>query len=77
MTTLIPKYSQGNTGAVNRPFNQKLQEFISVLDFGADSTGVADSSTAISQAIATSKAVYFPKGTYLCNISINNKTSFQ
>lgn len=74
MTTLIPKYSQGNTGAVNRPFNQKLQEFISVLDFGADSTGVADSSTAISQAIATSKAVYFPKGTYLCNISINNKT---
>ena len=74
MTTLVPKYDQGNTGAVNRPFNIKLNETVSVLDFGADSTGVADSSTAISIAIATGKAVYFPAGTYLCNVTINNRT---
>ena len=35
MTTLIPKYDQGGTGAVNRPFNEKLAESISVKDFGA------------------------------------------
>jgi hypothetical protein len=74
MTTLIPKYDQGNTGAVNRPFNIKLAETVSVLDFGADPIGVSDSSTAISEAIATGKAVYFPAGTYLCNVTINNRT---
>jgi hypothetical protein len=38
MTTLVPKYDQGATGAVNRPFNEKLAEFISVKDFGAIGT---------------------------------------
>lgn len=61
-------------GAVGKTVHQKFQEYISVLDFGADPTGAADSSTAISNAISTGKAVYFPKGTYLCNVSINNKT---
>lgn len=36
--------SSGNlTGAVGRTVHQKLQESVSVLDFGADPTGVADS----------------------------------
>ena len=51
MTTLIPKYDRGATGAVNRPINLKLAETISVLDFGADSTGVSDSTAAIQNAI--------------------------
>ena len=38
MTTLVPKYDQGSTGAVNRPINQKFAESVSVLDFGADPT---------------------------------------
>ena len=50
MTTLIPKYDQGATGAVNRPINLKLAEQVSVLDFGADPTGVADSTTAFTNA---------------------------
>jgi len=50
MTTLIPKYDQGNTGAVNRPINQKLAETISVLDFGADPTGTTDSTAAFNLA---------------------------
>jgi hypothetical protein len=79
MTILIPKFDLKNGGttpanAVNRPINEKLSDFVSVLDFGADSTGVGDSSTAISSAISTGKAVYFPAGTYLCNVLINNKT---
>jgi len=68
MTTLIPKYDEGATGAVNRPFNQKLQETISVLDFGADPTGANDSTTAIQAAIdsisSPGASLYFPRGTY-------------
>ena len=73
MTTLIPKYDVKNggstpTGAVNRPINQKLGEWTSVLDFGADPTGVADSSTAIQNAYnsikATGGTLIFPSGTY-------------
>ena len=66
MTTLVPKYDQGATGAVNRPFTEKLAESISVLDFGADPTGVADSTTAIQAALTagSGKGVYVPAGTY-------------
>ena len=42
MTTLIPKYDQGATSAVNRPINQKLAESVSVKDFGVVGDGDAD-----------------------------------
>ena len=75
MTTLIPKYDQGSSGAVNRPINQKLAETVSVLDFGADPTGVADSTTAITNAVTavqTGGSLYFPVGTYLTTgVTIN------
>ena len=71
MTTLIPKYDQGSTGAVNRPINEKLAESVSVLDFGADSTGVADSTTAIQAAITAADKVYFPVGSYKITATIN------
>jgi len=45
-----------------------------VLDYGADPTGVSDSTAAFNLAIATLKKVYVPKGTYLVNATINNKT---
>ena len=45
-----------------------------VVDFGAVGDGVANDSAAIQAAIDTGKPVYFPAGTYLCNVSINNKT---
>lgn len=73
MTTLIPKFEQTNS-TTNRAFNLKLQESISVLDFGADPTGATDSSTAIQAAVDSGKAVYIPAGTYKCNVNINNKT---
>lgn len=41
-----------------------------VLDFGADSTGVADSSAAIIAALAASKHVVVPIGTYRCDTMI-------
>jgi len=72
MTTLIPKFDLMNggatpTGAVNRPINEKLAEQVSVLDFGADPTGVADSTTAFTNAQTASKNVFIPAGTYLLN----------
>jgi hypothetical protein len=72
MTTLIPKYDLKNggatpTGAINRSFNEKLNETVSVKDFGAVGDGVTDDTTAIQAAlnsITSSGSVYFPKGQY-------------
>jgi hypothetical protein len=55
----------------------KLQESVSVLDFGADSTGVADSTAAIQSAFNSgANGVFFPSGTYLVNnvSTVNNLT---
>ena len=73
MTTLIPKFDLKNggavpAGAVNRPINEKLSETVSVLDFGADPTGVADNAAIFQSvfdlAFANNFEVYIPAGTY-------------
>jgi hypothetical protein len=69
MTTLIPKFDLKNgsstpANAINRPINEKLSESVSVLDFGADDTGVADSTTAFQNAIDSNSSVFIPAGTY-------------
>jgi hypothetical protein len=72
-------YNQGGTGSVSRTIQTKLQEFLSVLDFGADPTGVADSTTAIQNAInyaqtltnGTPATVSFPAGTFKITTSLN------
>jgi hypothetical protein len=76
MTTLIPKFDLKDggatpTGAVNRPINKKLSEFVSVKDFGAIGNGATDDTAAIQAAIntltvgTTGGTIYFPDGTYL------------
>ena len=45
--------------------NQKAQEVVSVLDYGATGDGITDDTTAIQAAINTGKSVYFPDGTYI------------
>jgi hypothetical protein len=63
--------------AVPRSSQEKLQETISVLDFGADDTGTADSTTAIQNAMNAASAygaahgsqsvnLIFPPGKYKC-----------
>jgi hypothetical protein len=58
-------FIQSGTGASARTSQSKMREIASVLDFGADPTGVTNSATAFTNAIATGKLVLVPKGTYL------------
>ena len=64
----LVSYTPAGTGAVLTTVQAKLRESVSVLDFGADPTGVSDSSVAIRAAIASVTAaggsVYIPAGQY-------------
>lgn len=58
-------YNQGSSGAVQQTLQSKLQQSVSVLDFGADPTGVNDSYPAIVQALAGNFGrIIIPSGTY-------------
>jgi Pectate lyase superfamily protein len=81
LSQLGSHYNQGGTGAVDRTTASKLQESVSVLDFGADPTGTNDSAAAIQAAIdwvtyqdTTSPtslgSVYIPAGIYKVSTAI-------
>lgn len=70
LNSAIDKFKQSGTGAVTRTVQDKVRESVSVLDFGADPTGVVDSTLGIQAACNTSKRVYFPTGTYLISAAI-------
>jgi len=57
-------YTPAGTGAVVTTVQNKLREFVSVLDFGAVGDGVTDDTAAIQAAIDEHECVYFPAGTY-------------
>lgn len=70
------------TGAVARTVNTKLQELISVKDFGAAGTALVDDTAAIQAAINyagtmattspyTGAEIYFPPGQYLVSSTLN------
>jgi hypothetical protein len=63
-------FLQAGTSATTRTIQAKLRDTVSVLDFGADSTGAADSSAAFAAAVATGRAVYVPKGTYKASFDL-------
>jgi len=69
------------TGAVGRTVHQKLQEVISVTDFGATGDGVTDDYAAIAAAIAavpaTGGTVFFPtpSSSYLCSATLTVSAS--
>jgi hypothetical protein len=59
-------FTQGLTGAVQRTVQAKLEESVSVKDFGAIGDGFANDTNAINLAIASgASAIYFPAGTYV------------
>ena len=62
-------YNQGGTGASTRTVQSRLQDYVSVKDFGAVSDGVdpatgTDNAVAFQAAIDTGKTVFVPKGNY-------------
>ena len=71
-------YNEQGINAVTRTAQSKLQESVSVKDFGAIGDGITDDTAAINNALAASNAVYFPSGTYLTsgNINIESKSLY-
>jgi polygalacturonase len=59
-------YNEGSAGAVNTSVQAKLQESVSVKDFGAVGNGVTDDTAAIQAAIDSDpNGLFFPEGTYV------------
>jgi hypothetical protein len=74
-------YNEGSTGAVNRVLTSRLQDYVSVKDFGAVGNGVADDTTAIQAAINSisnasnlgrggGTVLVFPLGSYVISSSL-------
>jgi hypothetical protein len=67
-------YDQGATGAVPRVLTSRLQDYVSVKDFGAVGNGTTDDTAAIQAAITygqtSGKTVYLPAADYLITTSI-------
>ena len=63
------------SGAVGRTVHQKLQDLVSVKDFGATGNGTTDDTTAIQAAIYYAQTnggcVYLPAGIYVISSSLN------
>lgn len=69
-------YNQGSTGATLRTVKARLQDYVSVKDFGAKGDGVNNDQTAIQSAVNRAYQdgfnLYWPTGDYLINTSIVN-----
>ncbi|WP_081082906.1 glycosyl hydrolase family 28-related protein [Burkholderia cepacia] len=78
-TATLPnlQYSPAWTSATTRTVQQRLQDRISVKDFGCDSTGASDTTACIQRAInfiaSTGNVgqLFFPAGTYLVSGTLN------
>ena len=65
----LSQYNQGASGAVSRTIQSRLQDYISIKDFGAAGDGVTDDTAAIQAAFDAVPSeggfVLFPVGTYI------------
>jgi hypothetical protein len=81
VTGIITGYSTSTGSTTARTLADRFSVVKDVIDYGADPTGVADSSTAINlaktaalAATPTDAAIYFPPGVYLVNSTISDTT---
>jgi hypothetical protein len=64
-------YNQGGTGAVSRTVANRLQDYVSVKDFGAKGDGVTDDTAAIQAAInGDIRNIHVPAGNYKITSSL-------
>jgi len=67
----LVNYNEGTASASDRTVKQKLQEMVSVKDFGARGDGTTNDTAAINAAItatiSTGQTLYFPAGDYIYN----------
>ena len=63
-------YTYSIAGAVERAVSSKLDDFVSVKDFGAVGDGVTDDTAAIQAALSKRGVVYMPPGTYKITASL-------
>ena len=73
-SSMTGTFLQKGTGAVLRTSSAKLQESVSVLDFGAKGDGVTDDTAALTAAHNAGVALYYPAGRYIISspIPLNN-----
>ena len=71
----IVTYDPPFTGGVITNVEDKLAQYVSVIDFGAVGDGVTNDTAAIQAAITASNSVYIPFGSYLVNAQINLKSN--
>tara|TARA_X000001382_G_scaffold58660_1_gene40284 strand:- start:3414 stop:6350 length:2937 start_codon:yes stop_codon:yes gene_type:complete len=64
-------HAPAGVGAVTTTVKAKLDETVSVKDFGATGDGVTDDRAAIQQAINTGKNVFVPAGTYILGSQVD------
>jgi len=62
-------YNEGSTGAVDRILTSRLQDYVSIKDFGATGSGdaVVDTAALIAAVGTGGRAVFFPNGLYIIN----------
>jgi len=66
-------YTQGGTGSAARVLTSRLQDYVSVKDFGAKGDGVTNDTTAIQNAVNATPVdgqLYFPAGKYIISSAI-------
>jgi len=68
-------FTQAGTGAVQRTVESKLQDVVSVKDFGAVGDGTTNDAAAIQAALNTAKVVYFPPGTYAVQTALSHPSN--
>lgn len=68
-------YNPPFTGGVPYPVCEKLEQYISVKDFGAVGDGVTDDTDAIQAAADVGGTIYFPNGTYeITHVDLGSNT---